>query len=130
MPRKKICKCGNILSETEKCPCKKAPRRRPKAELERNAELMTTKWKTFRKLIIDRDGAHCKRCLIKFNEVRTEYLQVHHIKPRIRYPELTYEQTNCVTLCRQCNTEYGTKEQLDFVFNPKEQEDIGERYIL
>lgn len=77
-----------------------------------------------------RDGAHCKRCLAKYNIITASNLQVHHIKPRIRYPELTYEQTNCVTLCRRCNTEYGTVEQLDFDFKPAEQEDIGEHYIL
>ncbi|MFK4391512.1 5-methylcytosine-specific restriction endonuclease McrA [Peribacillus frigoritolerans] len=129
MPRKRICKCGNIVNEYEKCPCKKT-QRKSKVEIERNKELMTTKWKKFRMEIIKRDGAHCKRCLIKYNVIVSDNLQVHHIKPRIMYPELTYEQTNCVTLCRKCNTEYGTVEQLDFDFKPAEQEDIGEHYIL
>ncbi|WHX92015.1 HNH endonuclease [Peribacillus simplex] len=129
MPRKKICSCGNIILQTEKCPCKKA-QRRPKADIERNKDITNTRWKTLRQLILDRDGAHCKRCLIKYNEVRTEKLEIHHIKPRIKYPWLTYEATNCVTLCKQCNVELGIREQLDFGFKPEEQEDIGERYNL
>ncbi|CAH0208177.1 hypothetical protein SRABI84_02071 [Peribacillus simplex] len=126
MPRKKICSCGNIIDEKEKCPCKKA-QRRTRADIERNKELVTTKWKKFRMEIIKRDGAHCQRCLSLYNEIRGTNLQVHHIKPRIKYPWLTYEATNCVTLCQQCNTEYGTKEQLDFDFTPKE---IGDHYVL
>ncbi|WP_061464032.1 HNH endonuclease [Peribacillus simplex] len=121
MPRKRICKCGNILDEYTKCPCTKTQRKH-KAEIERNKELTTTKWKKFRQMILDRDGAHCQRCVAKYSEITTANLQVHHIKPRIDYPELMYEASNCVTLCRQCNTEYGTVDQLDFDFTPKELE--------
>jgi 5-methylcytosine-specific restriction endonuclease McrA len=124
MPRKRICSCGNIVNEYEKCPCKKV-QRKPKAEIERNKDLTTTKWKKFRMQIIARDGAHCKHCVAKYNLITASNLQVHHIKPRIEYPELMYEASNCVTLCRRCNTEYGTVEQLDFAFTPKELENYN-----
>ncbi|MDM5359689.1 HNH endonuclease [Peribacillus sp. ACCC06369] len=124
-----ICDYCNTMVEGSvmNCKCAWRTQRRPKKDIEQNKELTTTKWKKFRKQIIERDGAHCQRCLAKYNLIRGFTLQVHHIKPRIRYPELTYEATNCVTLCQQCNTEYGTKEQLDFDFTPKE---IGDIYVL
>ncbi|KQU22166.1 hypothetical protein ASG65_20850 [Bacillus sp. Leaf13] len=126
MPKSEFCSCGNKIGEKEKCPCKTA-QRRPKADIERNKDITNGRYKTFRKEIIDRDDGYCQRCLAIHNEIRTKKLEVHHIKPRVKYPELTYEATNCVTLCQQCNTEYGTKEQLDFEFTPKE---IGDIYTL
>lgn len=127
MPRKKFCSCGNLIGEKEKCPCKKA-QCRPRADIERNKDITNTRWKTFRQLILHRDGHFCQRCLIKFNVIvsEKEQLEVHHIKPRSKYRALTYEATNCVTLCQQCNKEYGTVEQLDFDFTPAE---IGNHYI-
>ncbi|WP_078548817.1 HNH endonuclease [Litchfieldia alkalitelluris] len=47
-------------------------------------------------------------------------LQVHHIKPRIKYngtngyPDLRFEPSNLITLCQSCNTHFQTREQLDF----------------
>jgi 5-methylcytosine-specific restriction endonuclease McrA len=101
-----------IISDTEKCNSKK--RTKSKDERERNKELTTKRWSKFRQRIIDRDGGHCQRCLIKYNIINSDKLQVYHLKPRIKYPELMYEQTNCLTLCATCNQQLGTAEQLDF----------------
>jgi 5-methylcytosine-specific restriction endonuclease McrA len=113
-----ICSCGRLRNVKERCSCKNV---RSKKEVERNSDLTTTKWKKFRKQILVRDNGHCQRCLLRFSILNTNYseMQVHHIKPRVNYPELMYEATNCVTLCKQCNLELGTKETLDFEFEPQ-----------
>ncbi|MGG0412949.1 HNH endonuclease [Peribacillus simplex] len=127
--RMTICDYCNTMVEGSvmNCKCAWRTQRRPKKDIERNKDITNKPYKAFRNMILERDGGHCQRCLAKYNEIRTTKLEVHHIKPRIKYPWLTYEATNCVTLCKQCNTEYGTKEQLDFEFTPKE---IGDHYVL
>ncbi|WLR53780.1 HNH endonuclease [Mesobacillus subterraneus] len=128
MPRMRICVCGKLIQEYEKCTfCQKQRQQKPKGEIERNKVLTTTKWRKFRKRIIERDGGYCQRCLIKFNMVVTSNLQVHHIKPRIKFPDLTFVESNCVTLCALCNQQLGTREQLDFAFEAKE---IEREYFL
>ncbi|WP_009968574.1 HNH endonuclease, partial [Bacillus subtilis] len=56
----------------------------------------------------------CQRCLIKYSIVNSSELQVHHIKPRIDYPELMFEESNLITLCKTCNLQLGTSGELDF----------------
>lgn len=120
-----ICRCGKlVVGSVTNCSCKK---RKPKAEKDRNKELTTTKWSKFRKRIIERDSCHCQRCLVKYSLIETSNLQVHHIKPRIKYPNLMYKETNCVTLCKQCNLELGTQEEFDFEFVAEE---IKYEYLL
>ncbi|WP_430735764.1 HNH endonuclease [Metabacillus halosaccharovorans] len=61
------------------------------------------------------------RCYFKLNYVNISNLEVHHIKPRSKYPELEMESTNLITLCKKCNLELGTREALDFeyeILNP------------
>ncbi|MFC0469568.1 HNH endonuclease [Halalkalibacter kiskunsagensis] len=115
----KLCSCGKLVLAGEVCECKK------KAQ---NPEATTfyksTRWKKTRKIIINRDGAHCQRCLIKYNIITTSSLEVHHLKPRSIYdgtkgfPDLRYEETNLITLCKSCNTSLGTKGVLDFEWSP------------
>jgi len=66
--------------------------------------------------IIERDGAHCQRCMIKYNIIITESLQVHDIKSRLNYPELRLEPSNLLCHCQLCNTQSGTKDKLDFIW--------------
>ncbi|MEH7613868.1 HNH endonuclease [Gottfriedia acidiceleris] len=121
MARKSICICGKIVEgSVSNCICKKRTRVKTAAEIERNKVLTTTNWRNFRKSIIQRDGAVCQRCLIKYQMINSSSLEVHHVKPRINYPELTFERSNCVTLCKLCNTQLGKKEQLDFNYEVKE----------
>lgn len=113
--------CGKLIPLGITCKCKKQQRKQyAKDYAKRNPNktkvIRSGKWKTFRKRIIERDGGHCQRCLIKYNLITTSNLEVHHIKPRDRYPELTFEETNCVTLCKTCNLQLGTQETLDFPF--------------
>ena len=114
--------CNKLIPIGSKCGCRK--RKATEQEQERNKELMSRRWRNFRKQIIERDEGYCQRCLIKYNIIETSNLQVHHIKPRVKYPELTYEETNCVTLCKTCNLNLGTKEQLDFLFEIEIKDDF------
>lgn len=66
-----------------------------------------------RKMVIQEDGGVCQRCFIKFEIINSTELQVHHIKPRIEFPELMYERSNLITICKTCNLQLGLKE-LDF----------------
>ena len=129
MPRMSFClRCGKLHPDTEKCSCyKQVQRERNDSKDPAMKKLFnSTRWKKFRKSIIERDGASCQRCLIKYNIITTDNLQVHHVKPRTKYPELMFEKTNCITLCQSCNTQLGIRETLDFEFEFPEQHD----YIL
>lgn len=85
--------------------------------------LTSKRWKQFRRLIIQRDKGICQRCLAQKNIFNNESLQVHHIKPRIKYPELMYDENNVITICKTCNLEIGTAETLDFDINANDQQD-------
>ena len=55
--------------------------------------------------VIKRDGGCCANCGSHDN------LQVHHIKHFAEYPELRFEVSNGITLCRQCHKELHKKER-------------------
>ena len=127
---KSICSgCGKMIKFGSTCACRKTVRMKYRKQYEqKNAEhkklLNSARWKKFRKYIINRDKFSCQRCIIKYNIVETENLQVHHIKPRSKYIELMFDEDNCITMCKACNTHIGTKEELDFNFTPNEREFI------
>lgn len=122
----KICsRCNKKISFNEDCSCK-IPQDRNKYQrdyYEENKEslkiLSTKRWRDLRKVIINRDGGYCQRCFIKYNIIESDNLQVHHVKPRIKYPELMFEETNLITLCKTCNLNLGIEEELDFEPNEK-----------
>lgn len=102
---------------------------RNKDKNERNIEetkfLKSARWRRLRKQIIERDGSHCQRCLIKYNVITTDSLQGHHIRSRLNYPELRWESSNLICLCQLCNTQLGTKDKLDFIWEvPNEREPV------
>lgn len=129
MARMTICgHCMKPHDDTKRCPC------RIKAGKQRNKEkninsIETTKfyksaaWRKLRLAIINRDESHCQRCFIKYNVITTSLLQVHHIKPRVSYPELRFEKTNLICLCQTCNLELGESGKLDFPFKFPEERD-------
>ncbi len=135
MRRMTICgSCGKAHVFGEKCPCKiEAARLRNKRRAQMKPEekkfFNSREWKGTRKKVIERDGAHCQRCRIKYNVITTSPLQVHHIKPRIKYngtngyPDLRFEPNNLVTLCQSCNTHFQTREQLDFDWQVPDEDD-------
>lgn len=128
--RKIICQyCKKIVREgsSHQCPGmnkKRLEYNRSKREYyQKNKEtlkpLMSNRWKKFRKMIINRDDHMCQRCFIKYGVINGDELQVHHIKPRIYYPELMYDEDNVVTLCKTCNIQLGTT-GIDFEWSPNE----------
>lgn len=120
--RKKICKCGKIVSDIEVCSCRKKERQQKTRRWEKlNPEeakfLSSAKWKRLRIKIFERDSFHCQRCLLKYGILNTESLEAHHIKSRKNFPELRWEPKNILTLCKTCNVQLGTNDELDFVPN-------------
>lgn len=131
--RYKFCNCGRKIELTEKCERCEAARKQEKNAYERaynkrRAEvqkpLKTARWHKLRRFIIHRDKGVCQRCLALCDVFNSKDLQVHHIKPRVKYPELIFDESNLITLCRTCNLELGVREELDFTrqFEDEERE--------
>lgn len=116
--RKKICStCGKIIFDNVTCSCKRDRKRDYMREYQRNEKdnpLKTTRWKKLRTYILRRDKFLCQRCLRKYGTANSSELQAHHIKSRKNFPELVYDPTNIICLCKTCNLQLGTKDELDF----------------
>lgn len=123
MARNKFCVCGKVLKYNERCTCKKngyikQKQVEPNVEEVKDKEIRSRRWQIKRKYIINRDGGICQRCLIKYGIVNAEETQVHHIKPRVKFPELIYDDSNLICLCKTCNLQLGIQEELDFEWTP------------
>lgn len=120
----------------EKSECmKQADRLRNKQRRTQNPEekkfFNSKAWKDTRKSVIRRDEGTCQRCLIKHRMITTDNIQVHHIKPRVKYngengyPDLRLDESNLISLCQQCNTHLYIREELDFEWEvPEEWEPV------
>jgi len=122
----KICPdCGmRVDVENHDCPVRRKKRNKQQRDFNKNAklterELTSMRWRRFRKDIILKDGSECQRCLIKMHKHNYEDLTVHHIMPRVKYPELMYKEDNCITLCRTCNLAMGLN-GIDFDWLPEQ----------
>ena len=56
-----------------------------------------SRFRFFRLEVLKRDSFQCVKCGSK------EKVHIHHIKTWKDFPELRYEPTNCIILCRQCH---------------------------
>ena len=68
-----------------------------------------------KKAVKQRDDHQCQCCGEK-----DKILEVHHIFPQSRYPELIHNSSNMITLCQSCHTKYhkqyeGTEGAVSFV---------------
>lgn len=128
--------CGTRNDDRYKCACRiEASRKRNQAKNAKNIEATkfykSARWRKFRLIIIKRDNELCQRCLIKYGiitpQTEKERLEVHHIRPREiydgtnGYPDLRFEKTNCICVCKQCNAELGMN-GIDFEFTFPEEE--------
>jgi 5-methylcytosine-specific restriction protein A len=68
---------------------------------ERQCAYAKSVWKELAKTILKRDGYKCQKCGKPHNAEHK--LQVHHIKPWSKYPELRFEESNLTTLCAKCH---------------------------
>ena len=75
-----------------------------------SGRLSARKWARLRQDILHRDGYRCRKCGGS-RQRGGDGLQVHHIKPVYRHPELSYDERNLETLCRGCHArEHGRPE--------------------
>ena len=127
MPLRKIDSEHNQVFDLNKMaesPAKKRQRQKSLYEKHRYKDptsqkaIHTKKWQNTRREIIIADGGECQRCLMLFGWHTVDNLQVHHIKPRTQFPELTYENDNLVTLCKTCNLVMG-ENGIDFAWTPE-----------
>lgn len=70
-------------------------------ELKRLRNSSDFKW--WRESVFKRDNWTCQKC-----KTRGAYLHPHHIKNFSEYPELRFETSNGITLCKNCHTEFHT----------------------
>ena len=72
----------------------------------RSAEfLQTREWLELRWKILERDGRVCRCCGTR--GMPSNPLQVDHMKPRWKFPDLALDPNNLQVLCFQCNNGKG-----------------------
>ncbi len=69
--------------------------------------LRSSEWKTAREICFSEKGMSCWQC------GATEQIQVDHIKPRVKYPDLALVQSNLRPLCWNCNRTKAAKDVAD-----------------
>lgn len=70
-------------------------------EVEKAVFYTSRKWKNFRKRVMIRDEYTCQRCK-RYGRV-TPAREVHHIKHLEDFPELAFDPSNCISLCKACH---------------------------
>lgn len=69
------------------------------------------KWLALRFSILRKFGWACMACGAK---PPLAVIQVDHIKPRSKYPHLTWEASNLQVLCKECNIGKSDTDETDF----------------
>lgn len=111
--KKRTAEYRKKISETQKELVKKGIHHLWKGGItEKNKVIRTgTKYKEWRLKIMKRDNYCCQVCNIKSGNGKAVYLEVHHIKTFSQFPELRFELSNGVTLCKRCHSETKKKEE-------------------
>lgn len=68
---------------------------------------MSREGRQWRKAVMKRDRGFCRVCHA------TERLEAHHIKPFRSHPDVRWEVTNGITLCRDCHVKV-TNREMDY----------------
>ena len=66
-------------------------------------EYGTERYKNFVNIVLERDNYTCRYCGSKNGMGHNIRLEVHHLKSYAEYPELRYDPSNGITLCRPCH---------------------------
>lgn len=78
--------------------------------------LQSREWQVLRMRALERDGAKCSCCGRRAGrEAGVEIvINVDHVKPRLRYPELALTLDNLQVLCNLCNRGKGNTFETDW----------------
>ena len=57
----------------------------------------------WRNSVFTRDNWTCQKCGVRSSKNKYVYIEAHHIKPFATFPELRFEITNGMTLCKECH---------------------------
>jgi hypothetical protein len=74
--------------------------------------LRSFEWRRVRMTVLERDGAKCACCGRTVAD--GVCMNVDHIKPRKRYPELALDPSNLQVLCNECNHGKGNAFRTDW----------------
>jgi len=77
---------------------------------------MSREWLDLRYKVIKKSAGCCQCCGGRADADNS--LQVDHIKPRSKFPELSLVESNLQVLCRRCNLGKGNKDATDWRFEP------------
>lgn len=78
--------------------------RTPKNKIIRHS----VEFKFWRDSVFRRDNYTCQECGTRNGNGKSVYLHAHHIKPFAHYPELRFEISNGLTLCKDCHAKTDT----------------------
>jgi 5-methylcytosine-specific restriction endonuclease McrA len=92
-------------------PAIEARRVRHASKMSQDQFFRSLAWLELRYKVLKHYGGRCMCC---GHTGKTRTLQVDHIKPRIKFPELALEFSNLQVLCKQCNQGKGFKDQTDW----------------
>lgn len=81
-------------------------------QAERRAFYDSREWRTVRYRALRRSKGCCECCGARGG--RTNPLQVDHIQPRSRFPDLALDLDNLQVLCRLCNLGKGSRDATDW----------------
>lgn len=79
----------------------------------RDEFLQSYEWRRLRMEVLRERGARCECCGATPADGKT-VINVDHIKPRLRYPELALDKTNLQVLCDVCNHGKGNWDETDW----------------
>lgn len=100
----KCSKCGEKYEYGKKCSCYYKTRNKEAAiKGKKDTFYSDGPWRDLRDEKLEEYGAHCQRCLIKYNIIMTKNLQGHHIEPRSKRKDLELDRNNIVIICQTCN---------------------------
>lgn len=63
----------------------------------------TPEYKELRIRVLKRDDYSCQKCGARGKAGLRPKLEIHHLKSRKLFPELSLDERNCVVLCRECH---------------------------